>query len=510
MALTVHSFEIQGQPVDLADLGVEPVALTARFGDGATLTLNQTRDHHKAALQPNTTVAYKADGVYRFIGQVRSVARRTQDDGITFVALDALAMAASSSVNINTSLYADDIVNAALADAGLTAGDSIDLLTARTSMTMPWSGTLEQCLRDAMAADPTYRLVVDPSSGSPVVEAVKVYSSGNVQTLRWGGDVDRTDPQPDLLGRVIDLSIQESVDGCFTAVLLVQPDYKSGSATYDKEVSLTKAWPDANESTWSISKAGVATATGMDFGSDPSEKDIATYRAWQVPFTTTDFDPEQPWRLMIAAPADYRHSLTAIVWYPIDAEMMELNEALTLSVTPDASPTAVSRRFILAKHPVTVKGNVRDPGKAVGPTGAKLIYQATRGGGAVPSYVRVPGGSAFEGTAYTRYGVQAVKRIEVSDNGYVTPHNAQLALDSLKDVRHTGLVEVYGAMPAWAWAGGASVKISGYSEKGTPVFTDYGAIEFTQTGWSVNFRADTYAVELTDSRAEFVNLGALS
>jgi len=508
LALTIHSFEVQGEAVDLMDLGVEPVSLSSQFGSGATLTLVQTRDHHKAALQPNTAVSYKADGVTRFVGVVRSVARRTSDDAVAYSVMDAIARAESTTISIDVSGFShtvSSVVSAALADAGLAEGAGISELAATSSVPMPFTGTLGQLLRDAMASEPEYRLIVNPVSGVELIDAVKVYQSGVSKSLQWGGDVGVSDPQDDLLGRVINASLQESVEGTHTAVVLIQPARKSGSSTFDKEAVLSPGWLSSKEAAWNISSAGVANAADAAISGDPSTQDFMVWRAWQLASSVSDFDPSQPWKLMVLVDVNPRHSLGAQRWYPIDSEYVELNQKQVQLLGPDV----ITKRFVIAKHPITTSGNVRVKGKAKGPTTAKLIYQAIRGGGSVASAIRIPG-AGFEGTAYTRYGVTSVKRIEVSDNRFVTYARARRALDALKDVRHTGSVEVYGIMPTWSWMGGVTVNINGLTGSGTPVLSDYESVSFTQTGWSVGFKNDTYTIELTDSRSEFVDMGRLT
>lgn len=502
MATTVHSFEVAGETVDLHQIGIEPTALRHEFGRGVSLTIRQVGGHHRSQLEPNTTIIYRADGTIRFVGSVRSIARSAAADTVTYTALDALARAGSVSVSISTTGNVGAVITAALTDAGWTAGSGISGLTSTHDVQLPYYGPLDRLLSDVMAEMPAWRLVVDHAAtvagGTPVIKAVQVYDTGSTQTLAWGGIAAASEA---LVGRVSDLDLAESIDGCYTAVKLIGPGTDGSSAVYDREAVLDQGWDNDNTADWSVEQAGTDAAADAALADNPEAQTLSVFRLFKLPSSADDFDPELPWKLMVKVPANPRFGLNAAKWYPIDAETFERGVVT-------ATGLVVTTRYILAKHPITVRGDVRRKGTIQGPEQAKLIYQDSKGGALLPISVRYPA-SGFEGTAFDRYGIEAERRVEVSSNLRATLARAQHIHAALKNVRTSGRARVYGRMPEWAWGGGTAIKVSGATERGVPVNTDYQSMALTQTGWTVDFVADLYDLEVTDNRESFVNVDDL-
>lgn len=520
MPLTAHQFQLNGEAVELHELGVEPLRLVHDFGRGATLTLRQTRDHHAAALQPNDHVRYLADGVTRFIGLVRGRGRSTIDDSIVYTVQDAAARADSVSVSVryvrllNTETFeihpsgtVGGVIETALSQADQQYdADSLAVLDGRARVRSPFRGTLAAFLREAMRAAPKHRLIVTPNaSGQEIWRAVQVYESGQVQSLRWGGAAVEQD---ELVGRVVNLDIGESIEGCYTAVLIVQPGIRTTTSEYDKESIVPPGWNTDMEEQWSVDAAGYENAADASVPEDVDQQLGMVYRAWRLPKDELgDFDPEQPWKLMIQQPPNAKLGIIAIRWYAIEAEYIEPGQEVEDPVTGET--VVATERYLLSKHPITVGGNVRVPGKARGPVEAKLVYRTAVSGTQFPALVRVPS-SGYTGSAFERYGIENLRRIEVASNFAVSEARAQTVLDALKDVRHTGTIKVYGQMPSWSWGGGAAVVVDGLSERGTPVLADYQNQPLTQTGWAVDFHRQIFDVLVTDDRSQFVDLERLT
>ena len=188
--ITAHRFDIGGETVDLASLGLEPMSLRHEFGRGCTLTLRQSGNHHRAALEPGRKVAYYADGVPRFVGEVRSVSRSAGGEQVTYTVLDAVARANSLTVAIGTGYEIVDDLSKTVADAlgeaikeeGWQVGPGVLELTALHGLTQPWYGSLDRLFEEVMSREPEYRLMVDPAAsiaaGVPVITAVQVYGTG--------------------------------------------------------------------------------------------------------------------------------------------------------------------------------------------------------------------------------------------------------------------------------------------------------------------------------------------
>jgi hypothetical protein len=493
----VHTWRVNGSLVNLADIGIEPLELRHDFGRGSSLTLAQPKQHHRAGLLPSDEVTYLADGVVRFIGKVRSQGRRAQGstDSITYTVQDELARAASITIELDSidgAWTVGTLVKAALQAAGVSINSAvIESIAGDPSVKLPYRGPLSDLLDQAMRAAPSWRLRIEPSSGTSVWTAVQIFGAGALQSLQWGGSATQ---QSQLVGRVASLDLSESVDGCYTAVQLVRVGGERVSYAMNRTTDLSPAWNSSLESNWAIDDTGTSSATpGQITDASLSTDATMVYRAFEIADSVIDFNKDRPWKMQVAVPASPRLNTTAVAWVSIEAQYAEIETGNGF------------RRVILAQHPVTVAGNVRVPGKARGSSAVKLVYLVGAQGITSQRQVRVPT-TGWQGSAFTRYGVQALKRVEVGSNSSVTSSRAQTVLDALKDVRTTGSIAVYGQMPTWAWPGGSRVRVQGSNSTGVPVLADYQAVELRHTGWSVQFAANTFSLQVTDDRSAFADL----
>lgn len=488
--MTNHTWHINGQPADLADLRITPIRLTQRFGEGATLTLRQEMDHHKNALAPGDTVVYSADGTARFTGRVVGLSRTATGEGTDAVDY-RIADAQAEAVNVNIELRYIEIPNdddlplrlatvqqvivAALGKAGQSIGGGFGDLDRRANVGSSFVGSLAELLELAMRRQPKHRLVVD---GSGVWQCVQVIDAGSTSTLTWGGGAET---QANLVGRIASLSLSDSTDGCATAVELVYPETMSAGVLTRQE-ELEPAWGEELEELWYLQDTGQDEAL-WDLLDDEWSR---VYRAWRV--TDPFFDPNRPWQLRVRVPADPRVAFSLEKWVSVQADYV---------IAEDGA-------LIVAKHPITVRGNVRIPGKARGPSSVMVSFQVDTEDTEYER-VRVPA-SGYEGSAYTLYGVERLRRVEKRNPDVVTAGNAQVILDALKNVKHSGAISVYGAMPSWAWTGGHMVRVAGRGLENDPISVDYAGIDFIQTGWEIDFERDVYDVVVSDDRSALADL----
>ncbi len=507
MTVTAHEFFIGGAPADLAALGIEPTTLSHTFGRGATLSLRQTRDHHRAALPPNTEIRYAADGVVRFVGRVQQISRRGVADTIEYRARDAIAAADSLSVNIDPEdLTVAGILERAFNRAGWVAHPSIADLTSPGRLDTTQRGTLTSLLGSAMAAMPEYRLIVMPAetvaAGAPVVGAHLAIDTGSTQSLTWGGPVANPG---EIVGRPEDFTLDESIDGAFSAVEVFQPRVGRGDGgTTEEVVQIANGWASSDEADWTLAASTEDSSTGAGLGTDPASGQSMVFRAFEFNSVPNDFDPTGVWRLMVEQPANRRRALADPVWVQVEAEYVE-------RFTDDGSlGGAMTRAYIVARHPVTVSGDVRMRGAARGPANAVLVYERERGGGvtSLDADARWPP-TGHAGEAHELYGIETTRRIQVTRNSSATEANAREIHAAVSRVRHSGSVPIFGRLPVWGWQPGQDINVAGQNALGVDVLADYRGRALTHTGYRIDFPADRYELDITDDRSQFVRLDLL-
>lgn len=435
----------------LGDEGFFLESLEVRYGRPRQLRFGERVDHTQPSLEANLPVVLRCDDTVRFRGVIEDIDHLGRADGerVLYTARGPRAQAAGVfPVNSNSGFPIYIWSSATLAEmiAGLVA-DAREELIAVDAMAdvdqpvvgvpadlyLPIGGRLaglsfDQAIQTLLGYFDGLQLIVE--ADTLLWRVVDVFAAP-AHTLTIGQDV--------VLANVL----RESIAGRFTAVRVTG---RAVSGTTVGRSALSPAWDQSLQNTWTADQGFVVPAPG---GTPPRTLEQAlrpeqqVYRRWSFAAFASEVVPSEPARLLQKVRTDFGQSTY------VEVKM--------------AGPPDWSNKHVYAKYPCPdpspsnegFRPNWRIPGKARPPTEMALQY-TKRLYGQAPG-IRCPE-TGYEGTAYTRYGLE--RELVVDQEDRATVQRCQELLDAHKEVVYEADLPVAGEVPEWLWNLGVRVNLA--------------------------------------------------